>query len=101
MLQKVKGYHEAGIDAWSSHHWRVRGLKLLLKFVPIELLGQFYQGMAQVDDGLEFSLKKVGLSDGKRSLRLHVFSPFLRATTYRPEQKACHNLHESHCKGVG
>jgi hypothetical protein len=57
MLQKVKGHHEAGIDAWSSHDWRVRGLKLLLKFVPIELLGQFYQGMAQVDDGLEFSLK--------------------------------------------
>ena len=91
MLQKVKGYHD----------WRVRGLKLLLKFVPIELLGQFYQGMAQVDDGLEFSLKKVGLSGGRRRLRLHVFSQFLRVITQLTEQKPCHNLTANHCKRNG
>ncbi len=96
MLQKVKGYDEVGIDDWSSHDWRVCGLKLLLKFVPIELPGQFYQGMAQVDDGLEFSLKKVGLSGGRRRLRLHVFSRFLQVIPTLNDNRSVSALQGAH-----
>jgi hypothetical protein len=52
--------------------------------------------MAQVDDGLEFSLKKVGLSGGRRRLRLHVFSQSLRVITQISEQKPCHIFNASH-----
>ncbi len=53
MFQKMKGDHELGVDAWSSHDRGVSGLELLLGCVPVELVGQFYPGMVEADDGLE------------------------------------------------
>ncbi len=77
MFQKMKGDHEPGVDSWSSHDRGVSGLELLLECVPVELLGQFYQGMVEVDDGLEFGLKEVWLNGGDRGFWLHGFSQFL------------------------
>jgi hypothetical protein len=76
--QKVKGYHDAGIDASSSHDWRVCGLMLLLKLVPVEIMGKVHHGMVQIDDGFESSAKNVGFSGGRRRLPRAVSTPYLK-----------------------
>ncbi len=86
MPQKMKGDHEPGVDDWSSHDRGVSGLELLFECVPVELVGQFYQGMVEVDDGLAFGLKEVCLKGGHRGLWLHGFSRFLKVLTPLTQQ---------------
>jgi hypothetical protein len=78
MLQEKKGDPESGVDARSYHTGRTSGVKLSLKSVPVELPGQFCQGVVEVDDGFELRLKKVRLNDGNRGFWLHGVSKFLR-----------------------
>ncbi len=49
VIQEMKGDHESGADARSSHDGGVSGVKLLLKSVLVERFGRFYQGVVRVD----------------------------------------------------
>jgi hypothetical protein len=83
--------------SWSAHDRGVSGLELLLECVPVELLGQFYQRMVEVDDGLEFGLKEVRLNGGNRGVWLHGFSQFLEVLTPLTKQNSFHNFNTSCC----
>jgi hypothetical protein len=74
----MKGDHESGVDARSTHDGGISGVKLSLKSVPVELPGQLHQGVVEVDDGFELRLKKVCLNGGNRRFGRHGFSQFLR-----------------------
>jgi hypothetical protein len=78
VLQKMKGDHEAGVDARSTHDGGISGVQLSFKSVPIEFPGQFYQGVVEVDDGFELRLKKIRLNGGNRGFWLQGFSQFSR-----------------------
>jgi hypothetical protein len=89
----MKGDHEPSVEAWSSNDRSVSGLDLLLKCIPVELVGQLYQGMVEVDDGLEFGLKEVWLDGGNRGLRLHGFSQFFSVVNTPNTAKVMRTFH--------
>ena len=78
MLQEMKGEHESGVYARSSNEGGMNGVKLSLKSVLVELPGQLYQGVVEVDDGFEIRLKKGCRNGGNLRFGLLGFSQFLR-----------------------